>query len=151
MRFPRKRGAAAHAFETWHIHDPLLCSRSFSTESLLQITTLIIPFYDNNVKYTGGYPPRVTGQGSAYLYIGRWGIKIMSATMKYLHMVAFVLLVIGGLNWLAIGVLNTNLVMWLFGESMITQIIYILVGVSAVYLAVTHKAHCRACATGSAM
>ena len=48
---------------------------------------------------------------------------------------AFVLVIIGGLNWGLVGIFNFNLVGALFGDmSIISSIIYILVGLSALYL-----------------
>lgn len=70
--------------------------------------------------------------------------------MKALHMIAFILLVIGGLNWLLVG-FGFNLVDSVFGVgSMLSKIIYILVGLSAILEAVTHKKNCRMCAGGMA-
>lgn len=47
---------------------------------------------------------------------------------------AYLLLVIGGLNWGLIGAFNYNLVDKIFGyESAISRIIYILVGLAAIY------------------
>ncbi|MCX6702146.1 MAG: DUF378 domain-containing protein [Candidatus Zambryskibacteria bacterium] len=65
--------------------------------------------------------------------------------MKILHMVSFTLLVIGGLNWLLVG-FGYNLVDSVFGVgSMLAKLIYILVGLSAVYLVFTHKKSCKDC------
>lgn len=61
-----------------------------------------------------------------------------------MHMVAFVLLVIGGLNWLLV-VFDKNLVEMIFGDSIITTIIYSLVGLAALYEIVAHKNHCSSC------
>lgn len=66
---------------------------------------------------------------------------------KYLHMVAFGLLVVGGLNWL-LAAFNYNLVEMIFGTSVISMLIYILIGLSAVYEVVTHKKTCKLCASG---
>ena len=63
---------------------------------------------------------------------------------KMMHMVAFVLLVIGGLNWLLV-VFDKNLVEMIFGDSVITTIIYALVGLAALYEIVAHKNHCSSC------
>lgn len=68
-----------------------------------------------------------------------------------LHMVAFILLVVGGLNWLAVGVLNMDLVMWLLGDSMLSRAVYVLVGVAAIVEVATHKSNCRMCNSGSGM
>lgn len=65
--------------------------------------------------------------------------------MKSLHMLTFVLLVVGGLNWLLVA-FGYNLVDGLLGEgSTLSMLVYILVGLSAVYQAVTHKASCKDC------
>lgn len=54
--------------------------------------------------------------------------------MKVLDCITFVLLVIGGLNWLLIGVIDVDLVEAIFGAgTLITRVIYILVGLSAIY------------------
>jgi len=51
-----------------------------------------------------------------------------------LEWIASILVVIGGLNWGLVGALNFNLVDTVFGSgSMIGKIVYILVGVSALY------------------
>lgn len=51
--------------------------------------------------------------------------------------VALVLVIVGGLNWGLVGILNFNLVATLFGDmSALARIVYALVGLSAVYLAV---------------
>ena len=67
--------------------------------------------------------------------------------MKMLHMAAFILVVIGGVNWGLVGLLNTNLVESIFGGMGLTNIVYILVGASAVYLGITHKSDCKICST----
>ncbi|MEM3592790.1 MAG: DUF378 domain-containing protein [Candidatus Micrarchaeia archaeon] len=53
-----------------------------------------------------------------------------------LGMVALVLTIIGGINWGLVGLLNLDLVKLIFGfMPILQQIIYILVGLSALYLA----------------
>jgi uncharacterized membrane protein YuzA (DUF378 family) len=70
--------------------------------------------------------------------------------MKILHMVAFILLVVGGLNWLLVA-FGWNLVDMIFGAgSTLSMIIYILVGLSAIYETVMHKKNCKMC-SGSMM
>jgi uncharacterized membrane protein YuzA (DUF378 family) len=67
--------------------------------------------------------------------------------MKALHMTAFTLLVIGGLNWLLVG-FGWNLVDAIFGAgSVLSRIIYILVGISAIIELVGHRKNCRTCTT----
>lgn len=53
--------------------------------------------------------------------------------MKKLNALTLLLIVIGGLNWGLIGLFGFNLVSYLFGGSLLAQIIYILVGLSALY------------------
>ena len=65
--------------------------------------------------------------------------------MKLLHMVAFGLLIVGGLNWGAMALLNVNLVTAIVGTGSLAKVVYALVGLSAVYLAATHMNECKAC------
>jgi hypothetical protein len=52
-----------------------------------------------------------------------------------LERLAFILLVIGGLNWLLVGAFDTDLVATLFGiGTTLSRAVYILVGLSAIYL-----------------
>lgn len=54
--------------------------------------------------------------------------------MKILEIITSILLIIGGLNWGLIGLFEFNLVDTIFGHATaIDRIIYILVGLSAVY------------------
>jgi len=70
--------------------------------------------------------------------------------MKGLHMITWILLVIGGLNWL-LTALGFNVVSMLLGSwPMVEKLIYILVGLSAVYEIVTHKQNCKLCGSGGA-
>lgn len=66
--------------------------------------------------------------------------------MKILHMVAFTLLVVGGLNWGLVALFGFNLVDTIFGGLGVANLVYILVGVSAVYIAATHMSDCKVCA-----
>jgi uncharacterized protein len=55
--------------------------------------------------------------------------------MKTLTWVALILVIVGGLNWLLVGAFNFDLVAAIFGTmSPLSRIVYILVGVSALYL-----------------
>jgi uncharacterized membrane protein YuzA (DUF378 family) len=52
-----------------------------------------------------------------------------------LDWIALVLVIIGGLNWGLVGLLDLDLVAAIFGEgSAISRIIYILVGLAALYM-----------------
>jgi uncharacterized membrane protein YuzA (DUF378 family) len=65
--------------------------------------------------------------------------------MKNLHSVSFVLLIVGGLNWLLVGLFQWG-IGDIFGDSSwISRIIYILVGLSAIYEITAHKRLCRMC------
>lgn len=56
--------------------------------------------------------------------------------MKTLNLLALVLVVVGGVNWGLVGLLQFDLVATLLGAgSMLANIVYILVGLSAVYVA----------------
>lgn len=71
---------------------------------------------------------------------------------KTVHMVTFALLAIGGINWLLVGLLNFNLVMYIgtmVGGPTLEKVVYILVGLSAVYEIVIHKANCKMCSDSS--
>lgn len=69
-----------------------------------------------------------------------------------LHKLTFVLLVIGGLNWLLVGVLGWDISVWLGGqESVVSRTLYVLVGLSALYEVVTHKSNCKVCSSAPAM
>ena len=65
-------------------------------------------------------------------------------------MVAFLLLVVGGLNWLghAFGFNVVNMI--LGGVPMVEKVVYILVGLSAIYELVSHKGHCTDCGASKA-
>jgi uncharacterized protein len=64
--------------------------------------------------------------------------------MKKLDVVAAVLLVIGGLNWALVGAARLDLVAAIFGmhfgeTSVLSSVVYLLVGLSAVYQALSWK------------
>ncbi|NUM25839.1 MAG: DUF378 domain-containing protein [Candidatus Buchananbacteria bacterium] len=72
--------------------------------------------------------------------------------MKVVHIVTFLLLVIGGLNWLLVGLIGWDVGMLFGGQSaLISRIIYILVGLSAVVEIATHKKNCKVCNEKKAM
>lgn len=72
-----------------------------------------------------------------------------------LHMIAWILVIIGGLNWLLVGLGgfmggNWNLVNLILGSwPMLEWLVYVLVGASAVYEIVTHKSNCKECTTSA--
>ena len=71
--------------------------------------------------------------------------------MKALHMIAFTLLVIGGLNW-GLSALGYNVVDMILGAgSTASKVVYILVGLSAIEEVLMHKKYCRNCNPGGEM
>ncbi|MDD5721096.1 MAG: DUF378 domain-containing protein [Candidatus Pacebacteria bacterium] len=55
--------------------------------------------------------------------------------LNVLDWLALVLVIVGGLNWGLVGAMNFDLVATIFGDmSVLSRIIYVLVGISAVYL-----------------
>ena len=55
--------------------------------------------------------------------------------MKSLDMIALLLVIIGGINWLLVGLFNWDLVGGIFGgmDAPIARIVYVLVGIAAIY------------------
>ncbi len=52
-----------------------------------------------------------------------------------LDWVAMILVIVGGLNWLLVGAFQFDLVATLFGDmTMLARVVYVLVGLSAIYL-----------------
>ena len=70
----------------------------------------------------------------------------MGGQKSGLHTITFILLIIGGLNWLVLALTGWE-VGHIFGgmDEVISKIIYILVGLSAIYEIVAHKSLCRNC------
>ena len=56
-----------------------------------------------------------------------------------LKIISFILTVLGGLNWLSIGMLQYDFVAGIFGTqaNVFSRIIYIIIGLSAVYLTIS--------------
>ena len=80
--------------------------------------------------------------------------------MKGLHMLSFILVIVGGLNWGLIGLWGLaasagdpwNVVHMVLGSwPMAEWLVYLLVGIGAVLLVSTHKKDCRYCSVGSPM
>ena len=66
--------------------------------------------------------------------------------MQYLHKITYLLLIVGGLNWLVFGVIGWEIGQ-LFGgmDALISRIIYILVGVAVLYSLFEHRKMCKDC------
>jgi hypothetical protein len=55
--------------------------------------------------------------------------------LKVLDIISLVLVIVGGLNWGLVGVLNFDLVATIFGDmSIVSRVVYVLVALSAIYL-----------------
>jgi len=63
--------------------------------------------------------------------------------MKALHVVSFILLVVGGLNWGLIGINESWNVVEKLGDGL-ARIAYILVGLATVFEIVTYKSYSKA-------
>ncbi len=58
--------------------------------------------------------------------------------MGNIKTLALILIIIGGLNWGLVGLFEYDVITEIFGAaSVITQILYVLIGLSALYLALT--------------
>jgi len=64
---------------------------------------------------------------------------------KFIKIIAFVLLVIGGLNWALVGIADFNLVTALLGVTIFAKLVYILIGAAAVYAVVMSFKHGSCC------
>ncbi len=62
----------------------------------------------------------------------------MERRLNAIDWIALALLVIGGLNWLLVGLFGVDVVAALFGGqgAIVSRIVYVLVGISAVYVAI---------------
>ena len=72
--------------------------------------------------------------------------------MKGLHTITWILVIIGGLNWLLVGLFGWD-VGAIFGgmSAPISKIIYVLVGLSALVELFSHTTNCKACSTSGSM
>jgi len=59
------------------------------------------------------------------------------------HKITYLLLIVGGLNWLVIGLIGRDFVQLL--GSPVARVVYVLVGLSALYELVKHKGCCKEC------
>ena len=69
--------------------------------------------------------------------------------MKSLHCVAYILVIIGGLNWLLVA-LGWDIAGWSTAGwwATLVNIVYVLVGLSAIVEIFTHKTMCKNCGFG---
>ena len=73
--------------------------------------------------------------------------------MKILHIIAFSLLIIGGLNWGLIGLgafldADWDVISMILGSwQEIEWFVFVLIGLSAVWMTIDHKKTCRNCSS----
>src|SRR4051794_5256578 len=84
----------------------------------------------------------LTGRATGPTVRSMYSTSTKGGQMKSLNMLAAILVIVGGLNWGLVAIAEFDLVAWIFGEQFGTtnaasRIVYGLVGLSAVYLAVT--------------
>ena len=67
--------------------------------------------------------------------------------MKALHMITWILVIIGGLNWLLVGIFGKGLFDFLnmTARQPLPMLVYLLVGISTLVELFTHKANCKMC------
>lgn len=67
--------------------------------------------------------------------------------MKAVHAIAFILVVVGAVNWGLIGINGEwNVVSLLLGRwAVVESIVYVLVGLSGLFLVFSHRKDCKAC------
>jgi uncharacterized membrane protein YuzA (DUF378 family) len=64
--------------------------------------------------------------------------------MKFFNVLTYILVVVGGLNWGLVGIFDFDLVATIFGSmSVISRVVYVLVGLSAVYMLFAAKKVCK--------
>lgn len=67
----------------------------------------------------------------------------MNGTKNIFDWIAWILLIVGGLNWGLVGFFHFDLVAYLFGDTLLTRVVYDLVGISAVYALFTCYKCCK--------
>ena len=69
-----------------------------------------------------------------------------------LHMISYMLVIIGALNWLLLGLFNWEISALLGGPTaLISRIVFIVIGLAAIYEVATHKSNCKQCAAKMSM
>lgn len=72
--------------------------------------------------------------------------------MMVLHKTAYALVIVGALNWGLVALFDLNLVSAIFGTwPGVEKLIYVLVGLSALYEAMIHMMYCKYCVMGGGM
>lgn len=53
--------------------------------------------------------------------------------MKLVHVISLLLVIIGGINWTTVGLMDMNLISSIFGAGGVTTLVYVLVTVATCY------------------
>lgn len=53
--------------------------------------------------------------------------------MKLVHIISLLLVIIGGINWTTVGLMDMNLISSIFGAGGVTTLVYVLVTVATCY------------------
>lgn len=79
--------------------------------------------------------PYPFGTGASLLSYGCMETLIQEVLMRAINIITLLLVIVGGLNWGLVGLFQFDLVATLFGgqDALLARIVYILVGVSAVW------------------
>jgi uncharacterized membrane protein YuzA (DUF378 family) len=69
--------------------------------------------------------------------------------MQYIHKITFLIVIVGGLNWLVWGAVGWEIGQ-LFGgmDMLISRGIYVLFGLAALYEIFAHRSKCKECNVG---
>lgn len=59
--------------------------------------------------------------------------------MKIVNLITFVLVIIGALNWSLVGLVDINLVSIIFGTTILTKVVYFMIGLSGLYMITRYK------------
>lgn len=63
--------------------------------------------------------------------------------LNFLKITSYILVLVGALNWGLVGLLNFDLVAAIFGDmTIVSRVVYILVGISAIISAITTYIYC---------
>ena len=63
-----------------------------------------------------------------------------------MHKVAYILLVIGGLNWLLVGAIGWDIGELFGGQgAAVSRVIYVVIGLATIYKLATHTRYCKEC------
>ncbi len=94
-----------------------------------------IAYFSNQLLITKILTSSILAVASRFVYNELMSDRRGEITMKTLDVIALTLLIVGGLNWLLVGLLEFDLVAKIAGGSttILAKVIYIVVGICAIY------------------